>query len=127
MKVVILTPGSTGFSLVPDDRINHNSLIPSLSTLPTIPLILILLHNWETHRSSPWPEEQWKEFGDIQNLNQLVDIAVEKGEHLANDKSWIPGKALEAGKKRFRDFAKQSGVTNIASWNAIGFSRYQFY
>ncbi len=126
-KVVIHVLGSMGLALIPGARIHQGSLNgQSVLALPPLLLLLSKLEAWDDHRNSPFPEEQWKQDADIQDINQLVAFAVEKRDHL-KDCFWVPSNYIALGKKRFKDFARHSLVSDINLWNCLGFSRFEFY
>ncbi len=125
--MVILLTGSMGLTIMPAARMHHGILNGhSVSALPSILLLFLRLKTWEAHRTSVFPEERWKQYADTHDINQMVEVAVEKGDHLKAC-FWIPAEAIGQGKKLFRNFAKHSLVSDIELWNRIGFSRFEYY
>lgn len=126
-KVVILVPGAMGITIDLAARMHHGLLNghPVLA-LPSILLLLLKLNAWNEHRKSEFPEEKWKQYTDTHDINQMVEVAAEKGDHL-KDCFWIPAESVGAGKRLFRDFAKHSLASDIKLWNHIGFSRFEYY
>ena len=89
--------------------------------MPLIPLLLLKLQGWDDHRSAARADLQQKQYVDIRDVSQLLQIAVTRGETLQGELEWLPTKFVNAGRARLAKYLQTLRPTNAGSWKQIGF------
>lgn len=116
-KVDILVPGVLNIPFVS----SHNIVrLESLPVMPLISLLLLKLQGWEDHRLSSRSDMQQKQYVDIRDIQQLLQIAVQRREDVTLT-TWLPREFVEAGQERLKRFLEIIRPTSSDLWNVIGF------
>ncbi len=116
-KVDILVPGVLNIPDVPRHRVKKISGLP---VMPLIPLLLLKLQGWSDHRLSPRPDMQAKQHVDVEDILELLDIAVERGKEVSSRKlRWLPASLIRASRTRARDFGKKYPKSKD-DWEEVG-------
>ncbi|KAI0325240.1 hypothetical protein GY45DRAFT_1374894 [Cubamyces sp. BRFM 1775] len=80
-KVDILLPGIMNIPNVPHDRIVSKSP-HHIPLMPLIPHLLLKLQAWSDHRASHRSDQRMKQYTDVRDIDQLLDIVLRSGEHV---------------------------------------------
>lgn len=89
LKVDIIVSGWGNLDI---PRISWRKLIDidDIPVMPILPLLFLKMQGWDAHRMSPRRDFQAKEEGDIQDVEQLLDIACEQGARVQDHQgTWI--------------------------------------
>ena len=89
LKVDILVSGWGNLNI---PRISWRKLIDidDIPVMPILPLLFLKIQGWDAHRTSPRRDFQAKEEGDIQDVEQLLDIAYKQGARVRDHQgTWI--------------------------------------
>ncbi|RDX52256.1 hypothetical protein OH76DRAFT_1377624 [Lentinus brumalis] len=117
-KVDILIPGVLNIPDLPRRRIKMISGIP---TMPLIPLLLLKLQGWSDHRDSSRADMQEKQYVDAEDILELLDIAVERGQEVWQaNLSWMPQGLIRDSEARVEDFMEEYPDSTM-DWEAVGF------
>ncbi|KAJ3536286.1 hypothetical protein NM688_g6859 [Phlebia brevispora] len=116
-KVDILVPGILNIPSVPS---HHILRIDGLPVMPLIALLLLKLQGWEDHRTSSRWDMQQKQYVDVRDINQLLQIAVGRGENVRNA-TWLPQDFITTGQERLNRFLSVLRPASSQSWKTIGF------
>ncbi|KAH9846738.1 hypothetical protein C2E23DRAFT_851723 [Lenzites betulinus] len=117
-KVDILVPGVLDIPDVPRRRLRW---IDGLPVMPLVPLILLKLQGWRDHRDSYREDQQEKQHVDVQDLDQLLQIAIDRGQTVWQDNlSWLPSELIHNAQSMVYEF-----IANISGfdedWETLGF------
>ncbi|KAH9835011.1 uncharacterized protein C8Q71DRAFT_797718 [Rhodofomes roseus] len=120
-KVDLLAPGIMNIPDVP------KRYIETIGGLPAMPLMLLLFMKLQArtdHRDSPKDFMHPKQWSDVFDINQLLDIASCRGETIREKTKWMPQSFVDAALSRIREY-----IANIpeskSKWRAIGYDRVQ--
>lgn len=117
-KVDILVPGVLNIPNVPRRRIK---MISGLPVMPLIPLLLLKLQGWSDHRDSRRADMQEKQYVDAEDIQELLEIAVERGQQVWQDNlSWMPRSLVWDSEVRVEEF-REEYPESMMDWEAIGF------
>ena len=117
-KVDVLVPGILNIPFVPTQ---HIVSLEDLPVMPLIALLLLKLQGWEDHRLSGRSDMQQKQYVDVRDIQQLLQIAAQRGETVS-DMTWLPHDFVDAGQKRLNRFLGNFRPTSSHLWEIIGFS-----
>ncbi len=92
----------------------------NLPVMPIIALLLLELQSWEHYRLSSRPDMQQNWSVAVNDIQQLLGIAVSKGESVAN-MPWLPRDFVEAGGQRIKRFIEMVQPSSHDRWEEIGF------
>ncbi|PPQ64282.1 hypothetical protein CVT26_002164 [Gymnopilus dilepis] len=118
--VDVFLPGMIHLPYIPPDRIVHS---PSTG-LPVMPFFPVLLHKiqaWLTHRASPKEHARIKQVNDVQDIQELLDIAMASDKVKLEDHLWLPQWFREEAVESIPQFTAAYPETSD-SWKGIGFS-----
>ena len=118
--VDVFLPGMIHLPYIPPDRIVHS---PSTG-LPVMPFFPVLLHKiqaWLTHRASPKEHARIKQVNDVQDIQELLDIAMASDKVKLEDHLWLPQWFREEAVESIPQFIAAYPETSD-SWKGIGFS-----
>ncbi|KAH9949178.1 hypothetical protein B0H21DRAFT_730005 [Amylocystis lapponica] len=104
-KVDILTPGICSTPHVPRAHVARRARLP---VMPLIPLILLKLRGWTDHRDSNRRDFQDKVPNDVQDIDELLEIACEMGVRLTHDDAlWLPDGFVEEAQERIDAYLEE--------------------
>ncbi|KAK0442395.1 hypothetical protein EV421DRAFT_583659 [Armillaria borealis] len=124
-KVDILTPGdSTDLQIpfVPSSRIAYVQRYRDLPLMPFMCTLLMKLRGWEDHIDSEKEYMQEKEPVDVDDLDELLDMAKDNYSVRVNSPSeqWLPGWFIEESRRRVARFIEDyPGFEQ--GWADVGF------
>lgn len=111
-KVDIFLPGTLNLPFIPEVRVDR---IQGLPVMPIIPLLLMKLQGWEDWRNRPIPEKREKQYTDIRDVQELLEIACMRGAAI-HDVWWLPREFVTEGKKRLARYLQ----LQVELWNKLG-------
>ncbi|KAI0088398.1 hypothetical protein BDY19DRAFT_994295 [Irpex rosettiformis] len=117
-KVDILIPGILNIPSVPHHLVINLNNLP---VMPIIPLLMLKLQGWEDHRLSSRFDMQQKQYVDIRDISQLLQVAINRGETLQDELVWLPEEFIDAGRVRLAKYLEILRPTNAGSWKVVGF------
>ncbi|OJT10872.1 hypothetical protein TRAPUB_12605 [Trametes pubescens] len=118
-KVDILIPGVLDLPTVPRRR---EKIIDDLPVMPLIPLLLLKLQGWDHHRDSPRADQRDKQYVDVDDIGELLEIAVRRGQNVWQDNlKWMPRSLIHDAQDRVYDFCRQH-PNYEDDWETVGFS-----
>ncbi|KAJ8473054.1 hypothetical protein ONZ51_g8102 [Trametes cubensis] len=118
-KVDILVPPTLNIPHVPGRRIK---IISDLPLMPLIPLLLLKLQGWSDHRESHREDMQEKQYVDVQDISELLEIAIDRGQDVRQDNlGWIPEQLRQDAQDRVWDFVEEYPDT-AENWMMVGFN-----
>ncbi|KAI0325837.1 hypothetical protein GY45DRAFT_1329788 [Cubamyces sp. BRFM 1775] len=117
-KVDILVPPTLNIPNVPGRRIK---IISDLPVMPLIPLLLLKLQGWYDHRESHREDMQEKQYVDVDDISELLQIAIDRGQDVRQDNlGWLPERMREDAQGHVWDFVEE--YPNMAdNWTMVGF------
>ncbi|KAH9919564.1 uncharacterized protein B0H18DRAFT_879935 [Fomitopsis serialis] len=116
-KVDLLVPGIMNIPDVP------KKYIETLGGLPAMPFMLLLwmkLQARTDHRGSPKPYMRPKQWDDVRDIDQLLDIARRRGEMIRAKTAWMPASFVDAALARIREYIADFPASK-AKWEGIGY------
>ncbi|KAI0672063.1 hypothetical protein C8Q78DRAFT_1024839 [Trametes maxima] len=117
-KVDILVPGVLNIPFVPRRRVKVISRLP---VMPLIPLLLLKLQGWSDHRESYREDMQEKQYVDVEDIHELLGIAIDRGQRAWQDNlNWVPHELLGDAQQRVYDYVAEY-PNSREDWEAIGF------
>ncbi|KAI0649671.1 hypothetical protein C8Q79DRAFT_338513 [Trametes meyenii] len=117
-KVDILVPGILNIPFVPRRRIK---VILQLPVMPLIPLLLLKLQGWSDHRESYRADMQEKQYVDVEDIDELLQIAIDRGQSAWQDNlNWVPRELLDGAQQHVYDYVAEYPDSS-EDWEAIGF------
>lgn len=116
-KVDVLIPGVLNIPFVDDHRIVHINNFP---VMPLAALLLLKLQGWSDHRASARTDMQQKQYVDVRDVNQLLQIAVDKGVDIRTE-TWLPQSFVEAGQEMLSRYLNALRPRSAHQWKSIGF------
>ncbi|KZT63378.1 hypothetical protein DAEQUDRAFT_770676 [Daedalea quercina L-15889] len=116
-KVDLLAPGIMHIPDVPARRVET---IRGLPAMPLMLLLLMKLQAWTDHRDSPKHYMRPKQWDDVHDIAQLLDVAAARGETLGAQTRWLPADFVDAGMRRIREHVASFPETK-AKWKAVGY------
>ncbi|KAI0819387.1 hypothetical protein BC628DRAFT_1403040 [Trametes gibbosa] len=117
-KVDILIPGILNIPDVPRRRVKW---IDELPVMPLVPLILLKLQGWSDHRASHREDMQAKQHVDVQDLDQLLQIAIERDQNVwQQNLSWMPRELIDEAQSRVYEFIEDLADFDD-DWERLGF------
>ncbi|KAI0658186.1 hypothetical protein C8Q70DRAFT_918106 [Cubamyces menziesii] len=123
-KVDILLPGIMNIPNVPRDRIVSKSP-HHIPLMPLMPHLLLKLQAWSDHRASHRSDQRFKQYTDVRDIDQLLDIALRRREHIRSASlDWLPQSMITAAITRLRSFvvhAYGGDRERAAKWRRLGF------
>lgn len=123
LKVDILLPGIMNIPNVPCNRIVFKSP-HHIPLMPLIPHLLLKLQAWSDHRESHRSDQRMKQYTDIRDIDQLLDITLRSREHIRSASlDWLPQSMITAGNTRLRSFVVYGAdQRSAAKWRKLGFN-----
>ena len=121
-KVDVLIPGVLNIPHIDNFRILR---IDGLPVMPLLPLLLLKLQGWSDHRASTRLDMQQKQYVDIRDINQLLQIVVEKKEDVRRA-TWLPQTFVAAGQEMLSRYLAIVRPASMQLWQNIGFDIGQF-
>jgi hypothetical protein len=119
-KVDILVPGIVEIPRVPESLITYTN-IPDIPVMPFLALLLLKLRGWDDHRSHTRQDMVDKQHVDVEDIDELLDLAINHyGVHLSTE-SWMPKSFVKSAKARLREYVDLFPDT-AWQWNEIGFN-----
>lgn len=122
-KVDILVPGGlTGLHIpfVPLTHIMHCKPHDDIPLMPFLALLLLKLQGWDDHRKSSEPRFYEKQSADVADIDELLDLAVDKFETRLESEEWLPDWFVQRGCVRISEFIAEFPDT-ASYWAEIGF------
>lgn len=118
-KVDILVPPTLDIPHVPGRRLK---IISDLPVMPLIPLLLLKLQGWSDHRESHRDDMQMKQYVDVEDISELLQIAIDRNQDIRQDNlGWLPEQMREDAQDRVWDFVQE--YPHMAdNWVLVGFS-----
>lgn len=120
MDVFATGPKSRVIPFVPPNNIIR---VDDLPVMPLIALLLLQLQSWEHYGLSDRPDMRQSQAVAVNDIQQLLEIAVSKGESVAR-MPWLPRDFLEAGERRIKSFLEIVRPSSFDHWEEIGFDLY---
>ncbi|KAJ7446571.1 hypothetical protein FB451DRAFT_1567791 [Mycena latifolia] len=121
-KVDVLTPGIMNIPAVPVPRIAYHRSRSALPLMPFLPLLLLKLQAWMDHREAAKYYLVIKQYVDVQDIGDLLELAVSKYEvDLRKDGKWLPESFVRAAAKRVKAYIR-SYPDSAEHWRDIGFN-----
>ena len=118
-KVDILVPGILNIPNVPPE---HVRMLSGLPVMPMIPQLLLKVQGWSDHRASHRTDMQLKQYVDVEDIDQLLAIAVDEGASVrASECSWLPGSMTAAAPTRLWSYTLRASVNTKDQWRRLGF------
>ncbi|KAI0684750.1 hypothetical protein BC835DRAFT_1292300 [Cytidiella melzeri] len=117
-KVDILVPGIMN---IPDVPSQHIITIEGYPVMPMIPLLLLKLQAWTDHRAADKKYLRDKQHQDVRDIEQMLEIAVRRGEKINSVVAWVPVDFLAAARSRVKEFLAQIFPRRQELWQAIGY------
>jgi hypothetical protein len=119
-KVDILVPGLLDIPQMPLSRITYTTVMPNVPTMPLLAVILLKLKGWDDHRHEDNQDKYEKQFVDVEDIDELLEIAIEEHDcHLKTEK-WMPGWFKDNARSRVKDFIVDYPDT-AERWEELGF------
>lgn len=105
---------------IPRDRVAYSAINGvDIPAAPFITVLLLKLQGWADHRISRRTDLQLKQYVDVRDIYELLEVAVQNsGMHVRNE-SWLPESFVMAGKRRVVQFTLSHSDSKI-SWRKIG-------
>ncbi|KAH8094705.1 hypothetical protein BXZ70DRAFT_354824 [Cristinia sonorae] len=118
-KVDILTPGILNIPHIPTNRLLFSDKLP---VMPIIPLLLLKLQTWANHCDSDMPGKRAKVPYDVQDVDQLLGIAISRDdEQMSQAATWLPAAFIQAGRNHAVRYLQESSTSKTANdWRSIG-------
>ncbi|KAI1786246.1 hypothetical protein LXA43DRAFT_1034788 [Ganoderma leucocontextum] len=117
-KVDILIPGVLNIPNVP---LEHVRTLSGLPVMPMIPQLLLKVQGWSDHRASHRSDMQLKQSVDIEDIDQLLAIAVDEGASVrAPECGWLPESMTGVARTRLWLYTLRSAKTKD-QWKKLGF------
>ncbi|KAI0347956.1 hypothetical protein BDW22DRAFT_36981 [Trametopsis cervina] len=116
-KVDILVPGIMN---IPDVPTKHILSIDDYPVMPMIPLLLLKLQAWEDHRNAVKDYLRDKQWQDVRDINEMLDIAARRGDKIKDVSDWVPQDFIAAATPRVSKFLEQVYLSQPELWKAIG-------
>jgi hypothetical protein len=118
-KVDIVDPDALDLPPVPSRRV-ADAGVPDVPVMPLLALILTKLKGWEDHRDSHRDDMYQKHYVDVEDIEELLDLAVNSYEVHRGTEKWMPKWFLRDARRRIRDYLNEHPETR-ADWQALGF------
>lgn len=119
-KVDILLPKSDlDIPKIPLGRIVYTR-IPGVPVMPLLAVLLLKLQGWTDHRESPRRDFQAKQYVDVEDIKEMLEIAVQDDIELRTEK-WMPQWFLRLARPRIEEFVENFPETED-DWSEIGFN-----
>ena len=115
-KVDILQPGIMN---IPDLPVRYIETIRNLPVMPLTLLLFMKLQAWTDHRDSPKDYMRSKQYNDLSDISQLLDVALKRGERMSNGAKWMPEEFVRAALSRIEEH-KAHLPSAAARWKAVG-------
>lgn len=64
---------------------------------------------------------QQKQYVDVRDISQLLQIAVSRGARLQDDLGWLPAEFVDAGRQRLARYLETLRPANAELWVQVGF------
>jgi hypothetical protein len=120
-KVDILMPGGDlNIPSIPNQFINYCDLhgYGLVPVMPFIPLLLLKLQGWSDHRKSYRVDLRQKQYMDVCDINELLQLAVRDHKVDVRKGGWLPSSFVEMGKLRAGAFVTASPSSRV-HWSQI--------
>ncbi|EIW74406.1 hypothetical protein CONPUDRAFT_147751 [Coniophora puteana RWD-64-598 SS2] len=118
-KVDILVTGTLGLPSVPRSKVEHTN-VPGIPCVPMIVLLGMKLRGWEDHCEAYEPRYFNKQYDDVEDIVETLQIAVDRGDHL-EDALWLPRRFREEMEDRVRSFVWDVRMDTAELWRELGF------
>ncbi len=105
---------------IPDVPRRRIKMLSGIPTMPLIPLLLLKLQGWANHRDSHRGDMQEKQYVDAEDILELLEIAVERGQEVWQaNLSWMPKGLIDDSEARVEDFLDEYPDSTM-DWEAVG-------
>jgi hypothetical protein len=95
--------------------------MPNVPVMPLLGVILFKLRGWDDHRNDIYADKRVKQFVDVRDIDQLLDIAIEDGYHLRKEK-WMPQSFQDKSRLRLQTYIAMHPETE-ERWKELGLTR----
>ncbi|THU77538.1 hypothetical protein K435DRAFT_770153 [Dendrothele bispora CBS 962.96] len=124
-KIDILVTGKYRTKLqiprAPNSRIMYVEPYEDIPVMPLLALLGLKLQGWYDNSNSRWKSKRRKAVQDAEDVDQLLEIAVEQECHLENwDEKWIPGWFREKVEMMLEEY-KEEFPDSEENWSELGF------
>ena len=97
-------------------------MLSGLPVMPMIPQLLLKVQGWSDHRASHRTDMQLKQYVDVEDIDQLLAIAVDEGASVrAGECAWLPGSMTAAAPTRLWSYTLRASVNTKDQWRRLGF------
>jgi len=86
--------------------------------MPLLAVILLKLKGWDDHRDDSNRAKREKQYVDAEDIDEMLDIAIEEGCHL-RDERWMPKWFKGNARSRLTNFVEEYPETK-ERWEEIG-------
>ncbi|KDR85592.1 hypothetical protein GALMADRAFT_108875 [Galerina marginata CBS 339.88] len=117
--VDIFLPGMIHLPPIPHDRIVYSSQT-SLPVMPFFPILLHKVQAWIAHRDSPKERARIKQSNDVQDIRELLKIAVSAHNVKLGEQTWLPPWFLQEAAEGVSEYITSHPET-ADSWTKVGF------
>ncbi|KII91364.1 hypothetical protein PLICRDRAFT_104445 [Plicaturopsis crispa FD-325 SS-3] len=120
-KVDILVPGGElNLPRIPPGQINYATGSMGAPAMPLLALLLLKLQGWDHHRAHYRPDMRAKQWDDIDDIDELLAIAVDEHALELRTERWMPKWFVNAAKTRVRDYVEED-PDSAYYWSELGF------
>jgi len=116
-KVDLLVPGIMNIPDVPKGSIE------TIRGVPTMPFMLLLFMKLQArtdHRDSSKHYMRPKQWDDVRDIDQLLDIARRRGEKIKEKTNWMPESFVDAAMARIKEYIANFPASK-AKWKDVGY------
>lgn len=120
-KVDILVPGPGALNIpdIPVQRIVYTH-VPNIPVMPLLAMLLLKLQGWTDHRDSTRRDMREKQYVDVEDIDQMLEIAVESYGVRLREERWLPSWFIRRGRNRVKEYVEEF-PESAEYWNQIGF------
>jgi hypothetical protein len=119
-KIDILVPGVMNIPTIPKHHVVYSSIRGSrIPVAPFIAVLLLKLQGWADHRVSHRMDLRNKQHVDVDDIYEVLRIAVQGGDLHVRNEPWLPEPFVAAGRLRVRQFILGHPDSN-AYWRLLG-------
>lgn len=116
-RVDLFTPGMIHLPRIPSDKIFYSD-----SNIPVMPFFPVALHKiqaWKAHLASTKPWAATKQRNDVNDINDLLNVAMTMDEHL-HDQTWLEQWFLDEAVEGVRQYIVEHPDA-APGWAKLGF------
>lgn len=121
-KVDILIPGGDlRIPRIPISRIVYVERFPDLPLVPFLALLFLKLQGWSDNRGSDVPRKREKQYADLEDISELLALAVEEFGSTLQGERWMPKGFIRKTRGRVQKFVEEF-PDSAYYWSEIGFN-----